>query len=495
MNGDTRGISSEEINLETVKSRTVSGIVVLTTRTAILQIISFIAFAIYGALFATAQFGTYAIVLAARNFLGYFSDIGLAGALIQKKDKLLDDDLKTTFLIQQVLVLTLLLVLYLLTPYFKKEYELTQEGVLLLWAFGLSLFLSSLKTIPSILLERKLEFTKLVIPQIVEAVVFNGLVIYLASRGFGLTSFTIAVIAQGVVGLVILYYLAPWTPGIAFSKDSLKSLLKFGIPYQLNTFLAMIKDDGLTLVLGSILGPSGIGLLTWAQKWGLAPLRFFMDQVIKVTFPAFSRLQDNKTELSQAVSRSIFFISFLVFPSLMGLVILSPILTKVVPRYAQWEPALLALSFFAVNAAFAAVSTPLTNLFNAVGKIKITFKLMVMWTVLSWAIMPYLALKYGVSGAAAGSAIVAVSSIIVIFIAKRYVNFRLGTNVVKPLISSLGMGAVLFVIREMTGPSLSWIFILVVFGTLTYLLGILFLIGPSILSDIKKVFYVALHKK
>lgn len=486
---------TDEITLETVKTRAISGIVTLTTRTAILQVISFASFAVYGAIFATAQFGIYAIVLAARNFLGYFSDIGLAGALIQKKDRLTDSDLKTTFLIQQSLVIGLLVVLYLLTPYFRQQYQLTQEGVFLLWAFGASLFLSSLKTIPSVQLERKLEFTKLVIPQIAEAIVFNGLVIYLVSRGFGLTSFTIAVIAQGIVGLVMLYYLSPWMPGVAFSRDSLKSLLKFGVPYQLNTFLAMIKDDGLTLVLGIILGPAGVGLLTWAQKWGLAPLRFFMDQVIKVTFPAFSRLQDDKQELGKAVSRSIFFICFMVFPSLVGLVFLSPLLVTTVPRYLQWEPALLALSFFAINAAFAAVSTPLTNLFNAIGKINITFKLMIMWTILSWVFMPYLAVKYGIDGAAIGSALVSISSIIVVIIAKKYVHFDLGISVIKPLLAALGMGAVLFTVRGMVEPSLNWVFVLIVFGILTYMLGILFLIGPSILTDVKKVLYVTLRKK
>ena len=486
---------TDEINLEIVKTRTVSGVLALTTRTMLLQIISFVAFAFYGAFFATAQFGTYAIVLAARNFLGYFSDIGLAGALIQKKDRLEDSDLKTTFLIQQVLVILLLVVLYLLTPTLISYYQLTREGVFLLWAFGLSLFLSSLKTIPSVILERKLEFTKLIIPQIVEAIVFNGLVIYLASQGFGLTSFTIAVIAQGVIGLVILYYLCPWVPGVAFSKSSLKSLLKFGVPYQLNTFLAMVKDDGLTLVLGSILGPAGIGLLTWAQKWGFAPLRFFMDQVIKVTFPAYARLQDNKEELGKAVGRSIFFICFLVFPSLVGLVILSPLLITIVPRYSQWEPALLALSFFAVNAAFAAVSTPLTNLFNAIGKISVTFKLMIMWTVLSWAIMPYLAIKYSVTGAALGSALVSTSSIVVIYLARKYISFNFLTSVIKPLLAAIGMGVILFITRGMMAPSIQWVLVLVVFGSLTYLLGIILLVGQSVITDIRKVFNATLRKK
>lgn len=479
--------SLKEINLETVKKRTISGVIALTTRTFILQAISFAAFIFYGAIFQSSQFGTFVVVSAAKNFLSYFSDIGLAGALIQKKEALDEHDLKTTFFIQQVLVITLMVILFFITPVLRNYYQLTQEGVWLLWAFGISLFLSSLKTIPSVLLERHLKFSKLIIPQIIESIVFNVLVVVLATFGFGLTSFTVAILAQGFIGLFVMYFLKPWKPGFAFSLKSLKNLLKFGVPYQVNTFLAMIKDDGLTLFLGGILGLSGMGLLAWAQKWAMAPLRFFMDQVIKVTFPAYSRLQDNKTELTKAVSKSLFFVCFLVFPSLVGLVTLSPLLVELIPKYEQWKPALFALILFSVNAAWAAVATPLTNLFNAIGKIKTTFKLMVMWTVLTWALIPGLAYLYGINGAALGSALVASSSFIAILIAKKYVNFDLSACVLKPLIASLGMGIVLFFCRGLMPISIAWIITLCVFGFLSYTVGILFLVGPSVLADGKKV--------
>ena len=152
-------------------------------------------------------------------------------------------------------------------------------------------------------------------------------------KGFGLKSFTIAVIFRGIIGLVAIYALQPWKPGIAFSLNTLKGLFKFGIPYQINTFLATLKDDGMTIVLGGIIGPVGVGILSFAQKLARLPLTFFMDTVTRVTFPAFSRMQDHKNDLERSVTRSIFFICLFVFPSLMGIIILSPLLVRVVPRY------------------------------------------------------------------------------------------------------------------------------------------------------------------
>jgi O-antigen/teichoic acid export membrane protein len=258
-----------------------------------------------------SEFGVFWIVSAIVNFLAYFSDVGLAAALIQKKDEITPDDLKTTFTVQQFLVVTLLLVLLLLTPLFQKFFFVSGEGKLLLYALGFSLLLSSLKTIPSVLMERNLEFPKLVIPQVLENIVYNITAVFLAWQGYGIQSFTYAVLVRGIVGLIAIYILKPWKPALALNKGSLRKLLTFGVPYQINTFLATIKDDGMTVFLGRILGSSGLGLLGWAQKWAYTPLRLFLDHVLKVTFPAFSRMQDEKEHLE--VLPDHFLVCFTVF--------------------------------------------------------------------------------------------------------------------------------------------------------------------------------------
>jgi O-antigen/teichoic acid export membrane protein len=477
---------TEEISLETVKGRAVKGVVVLTGRTFVLSVVSLAATALLTVFLEPSEFGVFWIVSAIVNFFAYFSDIGLAAALIQKKEPPQEKDLRTTFLVQQGLVLTILLVLFLATPVITRVYNLSPDAKYLFYALGISLLLSSLKTIPSTLLERKLEFGKLVIPQVLENLAYNIVAVALAVKGFGITSFTLAVLARGVVGLIAIYVLQPWVPGLAFSKESLKKLLSFGVPYQLNTLLATVKDDGLTAFLGGVLGPAGIGFLGWAQKWAYTPLRFFMDHVLKVTFPAFSRMQENREELARVTTRSIFFICFLVFPSIVGLLILAPILIEIVPRYEKWAPALMALSLISVNTVFAAVTTQLTNLLNSIGKIKTTFKLMVMWTTLSWILVPFLAIKYGVNGAALGYSLVGTSSIVAIYIARRHVKFSLAEAAVKPLVASANMAIVLLLVRSGLPYNLTSLGVLIGIGVVVYAISSYLLVGMSIVNDVKK---------
>lgn len=480
---------TEDLSAENVNSKVKKGILILTIRTFFIQAISFLSnIIILPALLSPLEYGIFFLVSAIINFLAYFSDIGFAASLIQKRDKPSEEDLKTIFTAQQVMVIGIIIIVLLATPLLKTFYKLDQSAIYLLWALAFSLFLSSLKTIPSVLLERRLEFNKLVIPQIFETIIFNLTVVYFAWQGFGVASFTVGVLARGVIGVIATYFVQPWLPTLAFSAGSFKSILKFGIPYQTNTFLAMIKDDGMTILLGGVLGASGIGLLGWAQKWAYAPLRFFMDQVIKVTFPAFSRLQDNKEELSKAVSKAIFFVCLFVFPSLVLLILLAPPLTQIIPKYHKWAPALQALTLISITSGFAAVTTPLTNMLNATGKISLTFKFMVMWTVLTWAFVPALAIVYGVNGAGLGFAIVGVSSIVAMLKALEFINLNYIEILGKPIIGAIIMSILVFLLRSMFPPSIFAVIILGIIGLVSY--GtLLIILEPSLLEIIKKGLY------
>jgi O-antigen/teichoic acid export membrane protein len=280
----------------------------------------------------------------------------------------------------------------------------------------------------------------------------------------------------------------PWKPGFAFSRETIKGLFRFGIPYQINTFLATFKDDGITLILGGIIGPAGVGILSFAQKIARLPLTFFMDTVTRVTFPAFSRMQESKEDLARSVTRSIFFICFLVFPTLMAEVLLAPILVGIIPRYNQWTIAMTPLIFISINFMFAAATTQLTNLLNAIGKIKITFYLMIMWTILTWAFIPYLASRFGVTGASIGYSLVGASSIVAIIIAKRQVNFSITDSILKPLLGTILMGAVIFVARGFVPATLNSVILLSAIGLGVYLTSMLTMMGITLMEDAKRSF-------
>lgn len=426
-----------------IKTRSIKGIIALSSRTLVLQVVAFVATFCLTILLSPEEYGIFFLISALINFFTYFSDVGLAAALIQKKKKLNDNDLNTTFLIQQFLVLSLVGLAFLAAPLVGRWYGLSSAGVWLFRALAFSLLLSSLKTIPSVILERKLLFNKLVLPQVFETLGFYLVAVFLAWRGFGVVSFVYAVLARGILGLVAIYILVPWRPRLSFDWRVAKKLFSFGVPFQLNSLLALIKDDLLTAFLGKVLPLAKVGYIGWAQKWAYFPFRIISDNLIRITFPVYSRLQKYPGKLKAAVEKSIFATSLLLFPIAVGLVVLSDRLVAIIPRYTKWQPAIFSLKIFALCAAIAAISTPLINTLNSLGKIKISLRFMILWTVLTWVLVPGLVLKFDYHGVSLALFLVALSSLLILPKISRILNIRLGKDLVKTILASVLMGGFL----------------------------------------------------
>jgi len=474
------------IDIATVTKRSIHGVLALVSRTFFIQLVSFVTNFLLTIFLSPSIFGVFFVVSAAINFLGYFSDIGLAAALIQKKDEITREELKTTFTIQQVLVVTVVIIALLISKWVGAFYHLNNAGIFLFQALAVAFFLSSLKTIPSIILERHLFFQKLVIPQIVETVVFSVVAVYLAVKGFGVTSFTIAVLARGLCGVIAMYIISPWKIGIGFSKQTAKRLLSFGVPFQLNSFLALFKDDLFIAYLGKALPIAAVGYIGFAQKWAFAPLRLIMDNVVRITFPSFSRLQHDKETLSKAIEKSIFASTLFIFPVIVGLVGLAPYLIKLIPKYGKWEPALLSLGFFGINAAIASISTPLVNALNAIGQIKKTLYLMIFWTLITWILTPILIFLLGFNGVAIASAIISLSSVIVIFMVKKYVSFN-PFIIMYPFLASAIMGIFIYFVSPFVISNLINLFLIIILSAVIYFLAMLIFAKQEITSNFQLI--------
>ena len=102
--------SNQKLDIELIKKKAISGVITFTLRTFFIQAYTFFATFILTILLSPEIFGIYFVVLALINLLIYFSDIGLAAALIQKKEEPTRKDLVTTFTIQQSIILILVVV-------------------------------------------------------------------------------------------------------------------------------------------------------------------------------------------------------------------------------------------------------------------------------------------------------------------------------------------------------------------------------------------------
>lgn len=436
-----------DIHPDEVKRRSIKGVIVIAIKTFFIFGLTLVAQGILGAALSPSEFGIYGFVVTVTNFFTIISDIGLAASLIQKKGSPTTQELRTVFTIQQLLSWLVCGLLVASAILLHRYGKLSQEGVYLAIAFGLSFPIVSVKTISSILLERELDFGKLVFTAVVETTVFYSLTVYLALHHYGIMSYTYAVIAKAIVGVIVMLSLKRWDMGYAFSRSSFRTLMRAGGQFQLNDMLAKVKDDVFYITVGLVVPSTQFGFITWAKQWSRMPYTFSVDNVSPVLFPSFSRLQHDTAALQKAIEKTVFFITLLAFPLFAGLGSMAYPLVILIPQYAKWTPALFSLGLFCFSLAFSSFSTPLISALQAIGQVRQTLKMMVFWTVSQWALFPVIFYYFGYNSVAIVGAILAVTSFAVVWLLQRDVSFHFVDNVWRQAIASVVMIMVLVIGR------------------------------------------------
>jgi O-antigen/teichoic acid export membrane protein len=293
---------------------------------------------------------------------------------------------------------------------------------------------------------------------------------------------------RAVVGLVAMYIISPWRITLRLSRDVARKLMRFGVPFQMNSFIALLKDDLLTVFLGKVLPFAQIGYIGWAKKWAEVPLRLIMDSVIRVTFPAFSRLQEHTEHLRAALEKTLFGLSLTIFPISVGLLFFVAPLIHIIPKYGKWEPAVMSFYLLTFSSILAGLTTPLTNALNAIGKIKVTLGLMVMWTVLTWILVLTLIHFYGFIGVPIAFVTVSGTLVVVVYLVKRFVQFSFWTSIIIPLLASLVQTGWYVGILRLVPQTLVWLVPAAAGGVILYA-GVVWVFGKQRIMEIVHAFH------
>ncbi|MBP9702315.1 oligosaccharide flippase family protein [Candidatus Woesebacteria bacterium] len=479
----------------TVKQKALRGVFTLTFRRLLLKVIDTVGIIYLARLLPQESFGVFAIIsFVVFTFLSFFSDVGLGAALIQK-EKIEDDDIKTTFTVQQILVTILLVIAFFAANPLASFYNLGVEGVWLIRMLSLSLFITSFKTIPSILLERDLRFELLVIPEVIETVTYNVVAVVMASSGYGVWSLVVAVVARTLLGAIALSIIKPWPIGYRLAKKSIHDLLHFGVPYQLNSVLALLKDNLAPTVIALWYGPAAVAYVNLAQNISSRPLEL-STIVSRITFPTYSRIQGDTVRLKSWIEKSIHLMATLYFPAIIGLLVTAePILRYLyADKSDKWLPALTTLIFFLLAAVPVFITTTYTNALYALGRPKVVLRLMVLYTVLTWAIGVPLIRWVGYSGIAITVSIITYLTIpLVVHEINKLVRLDTWEMVKRPLLASVIMGAATYLGVATFVSSLLTLVLAIILGGLLYCVLVYALDHKMLKAELAKVWHTLRH--
>ena len=270
---------------------------------------------------------------------------------------------------------------------------------LVIQLLGLSLVLASLSNIGTIYFKKELQFNKHFLLQISTALTNVIVTVVIAFLYRSVWALVCGILAASVLGCLAGYLLHPYRPKIHWDGRKASELWKFGKWILAGSVLGFLMTQGDDLFVAKFLGTTMLGFYLLAYKLSQAPATEITLVISQVTFPAFSKLQDDIPRLKAAYLKVLELTAFIAIP-LAGLIFVFSREFVTLLFDEQWQPVIPVMQILAVRGIMHSVSATRGPIYRAVGQPKINTKLKVIRLVLLVILIYPLTARWGLVGTA-----------------------------------------------------------------------------------------------
>ena len=266
-----------------------------------------------------SDFGLLAIIMVIVSVTSIFSDLGLSGALIQRK-KTLQIHYSSVFFFNISVGLLLSILTFFLAPSIANFYH-NSNLVSLIQASSLLFVISAFHSVQVVLLKKSLNYELLTKVNMLASVGSGVIGIILALGGAGVWSLVIQVMAREILINIVIWNKTNWVPRFAFSLKALRQLWRYGLNMFLARLLETIYQRIDYLVIGRLFPQATLGFFYQARQLNQFVIDYSSGSLMSVLFPVLSKIQNDTKKFQRVIIKSNAIICFVVFFLLGGLYI------------------------------------------------------------------------------------------------------------------------------------------------------------------------------
>jgi len=424
-------------------------------------------------LLAPKDFGLFGIALLAMSALETFSQTGFQQALIQTKRDI-RPYLDTAWTVQVIRGAVLALILFGIGPYVAAFFG-EPAAVALLRVLGLSMLFQGFANIGVVYFQKELEFHKQFVYQLSGTLVDLVVAITAALLLRNAWALIFGLLAANFVRTVVSYFVHSYRPQVRLEGAKARELYGFGRWVLGSSILIFLLTEGDDALVGKVLGATALGFYQMAYLISNLPATEISHVISQVTFPAYSKLQDNVPKLREAYLKTLQLTAFVSIPLAGGIFILCPEFTRIFLGD-KWMPMVPAMQVLSLYGMLRAIGATTGVVFMAIGRPEIRTKIQSAQLALLAIVIYPLTARWGIVGA---SVAVTAYALILNFVAVYKVlnivesDFREPAKIV--VLSSMGtliMICTIFAVKTYIFDSIGLVtfFSSIISGILAYLL-------------------------
>lgn len=300
-----------------------------------------------------------------------FIDGGFSYALIHKQDRT-DKDYSTVFIFNVVLSLIIYLFFFFTSDLIADFYKETRLTDIIKVSF-LSLIINSAAVVQRTRFTIALDFKKLAKISIF-SVVFSGIVgIFLAYKGLGVWALVAQSLFSSFIDTFLLWITGRFVDRLLFSIESFKDLFKYGSRILGTMLMDNVYTNLYNLFIGKVYNSTALGFYNRSYTLAQFPSRNIYNVCNRVMFPILCKVSDDEGKSIQTFLGYIGILSFIIFPLMSLLAVLSRPFMGVVLSY-RWVGAAPYLSVLCVAYMFYPIMASFFEYINSLGYSNLALK-------------------------------------------------------------------------------------------------------------------------
>lgn len=241
-----------------------------------------------------------------------FMNGGLTASLIRTKEPTIID-YSTIFFSNIFFSLIFYIILFLSAPFIASFFQ-EESLVNILRVYCLVVIIFSFSAIQFAILTKELNFKKVLTIKIPSIIIGGSLGILMAANDFGVWSLVGMYLTQAIVDALQFWFRTEWYPSFVFNLNSFKKHFNFGSKLLLSNALNAIFKNSYNVVIGKLFTAQILGYYTRSQTLANLPVYNLQEVLDKVTFPLFSRIQDDDQKMRQVFQKIYVLLAIIVVP-------------------------------------------------------------------------------------------------------------------------------------------------------------------------------------
>lgn len=311
----------------TLREQTMKGLVWTGGAKLLLQGLQFILTIILARLLSRDDFGLIGMAAILTTAIVMVNERGLGSAIVQRKnieERHLSSSFWAGIVFGVVLFLLSFPLAYAMSVFFRNPKVLP----IVIW-MATSFIIGSAGIVQKSLLTRALDFRTLALADVIGVLISGIVSVIMAFMGMGVWSLVWSAVLKDTITGIYLWIFVSWKPRFYFDWQSFRELFGFGANVLANNTAIYAITNIDYLIIGRTLGAAALGVYSLALNIVKLPIYRFSAIISKVTFPAFSVLQNDLTRFQAGYVQSLKYIALVTFPLFIGLGLLAPELIPV----------------------------------------------------------------------------------------------------------------------------------------------------------------------